>query len=195
MSSLEDRLYTYNFSVKMQNNVPTSTSQCDVDPTGDLILLVGKGKDQTPIRISSKVLSLASPVFARMFGPRYLEGHIPSKQARLSIPSFPLPEEDPEAMTWFCRAVHLQLIADGTKMKVGLILKIAALCDKYDASTALSGWSRLMMESTSDTLLQIYNHPSKHPPIIVEYTLYALYTSYTFRSPDFLVGDEEYCSS
>ena len=182
ISSLEDRLYTYNFLVNMQDNVPTSAPQCDVDPAGDLILLVGQGKDQKPIRVSSKVLSLASPVFATMFGPRYLEGHILSKQARFSTPSFRLPEEDPEAMTWFCRAIHLQLNADVATMNVGLILKLAALCDKYDTSTALSGWSRLEMEKISSSLLHIYNLPSRHPPTMVDFASYALYTSFTFKN-------------
>ena len=166
----------------MQNNVPTSAPQYDVDPAGDLILLVGQGKDQTPIRVSSKVLSLASPVFATMFGPRYLEGHVLSKQVKFSTPSFPLPEEDSEAMTWFCRAAHLQLNVDVATMNVGLILKLAALCDKYDASTALSGWSRLEMERISSSLLHIYDLPSRHRPTMVDFASYALYTSYAFKN-------------
>ncbi len=175
ISSLRDCLYTYNLSVNMQNRNPTSAPQCNVDPAGDLNLLVGQEENQRSIRVSSKVLSLASPVLAAMFGPRYLEGHILSEQARFSIPSFPLPEEDPEAMTWFCRALHHQVNADESGLGVGLILKIAALCDKYDASTALSGWTRLWMENLSHSLLQGYNTLSRHSVIV-------LYTSYVFKS-------------
>ena len=86
ISSLRDCLYTYNLSVNMQNSNPTSAPQYNVDPAGDLILLVGQKENQRPIRVSSKVLSLASPVFATMFGSRYLEGHVLSKQGRFSIP-------------------------------------------------------------------------------------------------------------
>ena len=165
----------------MQSSIPASTPQCNVDPAGDLTLLVGQERNQRPIRVSSKVLSLASPVFATMFGPRYLEGHILSKHAKFSIPSFPLPEEDPEAMTWFCRAVHLQLNANEKAMTVGLIRKIAALCDKYDASTALSGWSRLWMEDLSNSLLRIYNTVSEHPALVL-YISHAFSTSYVFKN-------------
>ena len=138
------------------------------------MLLVGKEENQRPIRVSSKVLSLASPVFATMFGPRYLEGHILSKQARFSTPSFPLPEEDPEAMIWFCRALHLQLNANETGMTVGLILKIATLCDKYDASTALSGWSHLWLQNLSNPMARDPTTPSRHAAKV-------LYMSYAFN--------------
>lgn len=178
MSSLQDCLYTYNFSVNMQSLVPTSTPQCDVDPAGDLILLVGQGNDQKPIRVSSKVLSLASPVFATMFGPRYLEGHVLSKQTKSSIPSFPLPDDHPEAMTWFCRAVHLQMNADVLGKNVSLMLKIAALCDKYDASTALSGWTCLLMERLSCLMLRDLNTPRKTPAM--RYCV--LHMSYAFKN-------------
>ena len=159
----------------MQNSNPTSAPHCNVDPAGDLILLVGQEENQRPIRVSSKVLSLASPVFATMFGPRYLEGHVLSKQARFSIPSFPLPEEDPEAMTWFCRAVHLQLSANERGMTVDLSVKIAALCDKYDASTALSGWSQLWLQNLSHPMLRDSTIPPRHPAK-------ALHMSYAFNN-------------
>ena len=146
-----------------------------MDPAGDLILLVGEKENQKPIRVSSKVLSLASPVFATMFGSQYLEGHILSEQARFSIPSFPLPEEDPEAMTWFCRAIHLQLNANETGMTVDLSLKVASLCDKYDASTALSGWSHSWLQNLSDPMLRDPTIPSRHPAKV-------LYMSYAFKN-------------
>lgn len=182
ISSLRDCLRTYNLSVNMQSghaSVNTQTGNAsvsmqtgdasanmrsgnvvyspryNVDPAGDLILLVGKEENQRPIRVSSKVLSLASPVFITMFGPRYFEGHVLPNQARLSIPSFPFPEEDPETMTWFCRALHLKSNADETKVTVGLIFNIAALCDRYDASAALGGWSRFWMEKLANSLLRI----------------------------------------
>ena len=163
----------------MQNRNPTSAPQCNVDPAGDLNLLVGQEGNQMSIRVSSKVLSLASPVFATMFGSRYLEGHVLSKQARFSIPSFPLPDEDPEAMTWFCRAVHLQLNANERGMTtVDLSVRIAALCDKYDASTALSGWSQFWLQTHLHPMQIDRTIPPRHPAE-------ALHISYAFKNHRF----------
>lgn len=88
----------------------------NVEPTGDLLLLVGsEGCEQKLIRVSSKVLSLASRVFATMLGPRFAECHPLSDQKSSKIggkPTLPLtialPEDDPELMSWFCNAIHLR---------------------------------------------------------------------------------------
>ena len=160
----------------MQGSNPTyAPPRHNVDPAGDLILLVGEGENQVPIRVSSKVLGLASPVFAAMFSPRYLEGHVLSKQAGLSIPSFPLSDEDPEAMRWFCRALHLQVDGNETEIAVGLRLKIATLCDKYRASTALSGWSQFWLRDLADPMVRDPTAPSAH-------TAKVLYMSYSFKN-------------
>ena len=160
----------------MQGSNPTyAPPRYNVDPAGDLILLVGEGENQVPIRVSSKVLGPASPVFAAMFSPRYLEGHVLSNQAGLSIPSFPLPDEDPEAMRWFCRALHLQVDGNETEIAVGLRLKIATLCDKYRASTALSGWSQFWLRDLADPMVRDPTAPSAHAAKV-------LYMSYSFKN-------------
>ena len=160
----------------MQGSNPRSAPpQYNVDPAGDLILLVGQEENQIPIRVSSKVLGLASPVFATMFGPRFLEGHVLANQARFSIPSFSLPDEDPEAMTWFCRALHLQVDGNETGITLGLRLQIATLCDKYDASTALSGWSQFWLQDLSDPMVRDPTVPSNHAAKV-------LYMSYAFKN-------------
>ena len=160
----------------MQGSNPRSTPpQYDVDPAGDLILLVGQEENQIPIRVSSKVLGLASPVFATMFGPRFLEGHVLANQARFSIPSFSLPDEDPEAMTWFCRALHLQVDGNETGISIGLRVKMAILCDKYDASTALSGWSQFWLRDLSDPMV-------RDPAVPTNQAANVLYMSYAFKN-------------
>lgn len=47
-----------------------------IDSSGDLILKLGK----TSLKVSSKVLSVASPVFRVMFGPHFQEGESLSKR-------------------------------------------------------------------------------------------------------------------
>ena len=160
----------------MEGNNPRSTPpQYDMDPAGDLILLVGQVENQIPIRVSSKVLGLASRVFATMFGPRFLEGHVLANQARFSTPSFSLPEEDPEAMTWFCRALHLQVDGNETGLSLGLLVRIAKLCDKYDASTALSGWSQFWLRDLSDPMVRDPTVPSSQAANV-------LLMSYAFKN-------------
>ena len=56
-------------------------------------------------------------------------------------------EDDPEAMVWFCRAFHLKLDANGKGPGFDLCLKLAILCDKYNALLALSGWSHRWIEA------------------------------------------------
>ena len=65
------------------------------DPHGDIILEVGN-KTGIGIRVSTKVLSLASKVFARMFSKDWANlGEITSN----NINCLRLPDEDFEAMT------------------------------------------------------------------------------------------------
>jgi hypothetical protein len=48
----------------------------NLDPSGDVVLMLG----ETSLRVSSKVLSVASPVFRAMFGPHFQEGESLSKR-------------------------------------------------------------------------------------------------------------------
>jgi BTB/POZ domain len=47
-----------------------------IDSSGDVILKLGKSS----LKVSSKVLSVASPVFRAMFGPHFQEGESLSKR-------------------------------------------------------------------------------------------------------------------
>ena len=49
---------------------PSSVNITTIDPNGDLVLDVGL----TSLLVSSKVLSVASPVFRTMLGPNFMEG-------------------------------------------------------------------------------------------------------------------------
>ena len=133
----------------------TVTDPDNVDPTRDLLLLVGsEGSEQKLIRVSSKVLGLASRVFAIMLGPRFAEGHVLSDQESSTAggkPTLPLiialPEDDPEAMSWFCNGIHLRQHLIPSRRFPLLIERIAILCDKYDAALALTPWSELWLSN------------------------------------------------
>jgi len=79
----------------------------EADPAGDLILVIGSGKDQESVLVSSRVLSLASPVLAAV-SSRFAEGHSLADPISSEIPKISLPEDDPEALTWLCEALHFK---------------------------------------------------------------------------------------
>ena len=131
----------------MANTSLTSTqaAKMDADPGGDLVLTIGSGDSQRSIRASSKVLSLASPVLAAMFSPhRFLEGIALSSS---NPPEIVLPEDDPGAVTMFCRLVHFrEQRGNQTDPSFNQLINMAVFCDKYDAGLALSPWSELWLQ-------------------------------------------------
>lgn len=76
------------------------------DPEGDLVLLVGS--EATPIRVSSRVLSLASPVFAAMLGPNFAEAQPLSDNVSREW-TVSLPDDDLHAMQRLCRFLHSRI--------------------------------------------------------------------------------------
>lgn len=123
---------------------PTQDAKMDADPEGDLVLVVGSGENQKSIRASSKVLSLASPVLAAMFSPRrFSEG---SALSSSNPPDIYLPEDNPEAVTMFCRFVHFREY-HGTQQTPSFnqLLNMALFCDKYDVGSALNPWCELWL--------------------------------------------------
>lgn len=100
---------------------------------------------QRLIRVSSKVLSLASPVLAATFSPKFAEGCALSDKNPISVPTINFPNDDPEAMIWLCEAFHFKH-PETMGLEFPLMKEIAILCDKYDMSKALRSWSELWMK-------------------------------------------------
>ncbi|KAL6715639.1 hypothetical protein ACLMJK_006600 [Lecanora helva] len=123
----------------------------DADPTGDLLLLVGPSVGLNPsqngsIRVSSKVLSLASPVFATMMSPKFAEGQNAGKNDWTISP----PDDDPEAMSVICSVIHFVDVA--SEVSFSILEKIATICDKYDFAKAIKGWSESALQPWKYTL-------------------------------------------
>lgn len=115
----------------------------EIDSGGDVIFIVGCDKLTTRLLVSSKALSLASPVFAVMFSPRFKEG----SNLNSSCPSeVPLPEDDPEAMTLLCNCLHFRHDHIPRNVEFSLLKALAILCDKYDAAKAISVWIILWLQ-------------------------------------------------
>ncbi|KAK3950020.1 hypothetical protein QBC32DRAFT_218323 [Pseudoneurospora amorphoporcata] len=94
----------------------------------DIVLIVGPGKEQIPA--VSAILKAASPLFAAMLSPSWLE----SKSKEIS-----LPDDDADAMRFITLTLSYQNENEiVTRPRVAMeILKIAMAVDKYDLCMAL----------------------------------------------------------
>lgn len=94
-----------------------------IDPEGDIILICG----ETEFQVSSKVLSLASPVFKALFGPNFAEGQpSPSKASRIQ-----LHDDDAESMRFMCAVLHHKC-ASANGIGLERLERLAVITDKYD---------------------------------------------------------------
>jgi hypothetical protein len=123
---------------------PLSEEMVKIDSDGDVLFIVSScDKPTARLLVSSKVLSLASPVFAAMFSPRFKEG----SSLNPGCPSeVPLPEDDPEAMTLLCNCLHFRTDHIPRNVDFSLLKALAILCDKYNVARAISAWNILWLQ-------------------------------------------------
>jgi len=81
---------------------PSEMVNIDIAAEGDVILVL----QQTRLRVSSAILSSASPVFKTMFGPNFLEGQ--GQRSAGDPREVTLHDDDLCAMTRLCRLLHHQ---------------------------------------------------------------------------------------
>lgn len=103
-----------------------------IDQEGDVILICGEDEFQ----VSSKVLSLASPVFKALFSPRFAEGQpTSSKAARIQ-----LRDDDVESMRFMCAVLHHKC-APVNGIGLERLERLAVVTDKYDVRCiSISTW-------------------------------------------------------
>ncbi|KAF8253357.1 hypothetical protein K440DRAFT_642325 [Wilcoxina mikolae CBS 423.85] len=114
-----------------------------IDPAGDvtirLITTDSSDSEQklTTVQVSSKCLSLASPVFAAMLRPTFLEGSQLHDTGSVTIDL----EDDPKAMLIILQALHLRGREVPEKTPdIDTLLNMALIVDKYDLRAALLSW-------------------------------------------------------
>ncbi|OAP54365.1 hypothetical protein AYL99_11466 [Fonsecaea erecta] len=117
----------------------------DIDPVGDLVIEI----DHERLRISSKVLSLASPVFNVMLRSGFKEGNVQTTDDSPRV--IPLPEDDLEAFKLVCRVIHFQLDHIPQELKIESLEKLALVCDKYQCTVAMRHCAALLLQRLSDT--------------------------------------------
>ncbi|EXJ87774.1 hypothetical protein A1O1_04701 [Capronia coronata CBS 617.96] len=122
-----------------------------VDTDGDLILDVGKevnlkteDKDAgtlptsaTPVRVSSKILTLSSPVFKAMFTGKFREGYLALSQT--NPPVVELPEDEVLAMLRLCRILHHKE-SPLVQVSFASMHRVAIASDKYQCGSAVVPW-------------------------------------------------------
>lgn len=122
-----------------------------VDPEGDLMLKVGrkvrgqkrKIEDERAvpnakvIKVSSKILTISSPVLKAMLTGNSREGQ-PSLNQN-NPPTLELPEDAPEYMEALCKVLHYHPQA-AKRRSFSDIQEIALISDKYQCGRVLAPW-------------------------------------------------------
>ena len=83
------------------------------------------------IRVSSKHLTLASPVFRAMLKVKYKEGLDLCSQGHVELP---LPDDNPAAFLIILRLIHGQIRKVPRKIDFWMLTELAILVDKYELS-------------------------------------------------------------
>jgi hypothetical protein len=133
-----------------------------IDPNGDVILLLSRSDVDVHLRVSSNVLSLASPVLAETLEPHFRNR---SCARTNSLPSIFLTGDDPEAFTLLCNTIHFRTDAILQSPSPSCLENLAVICHKYKCASAIkihtASWMR--------------NHPKEvrdlHRLLVVAYAL------------------------
>ena len=121
----------------------------NIDPSGNVILEVLYPDGQKRLLVSSKVLTLVSPVFAAILKSSFREGlsHYPT-----SAVSIPLPDDDAEAFIVLCNTIHFRTNDVPEKLTLMCLVNLAIICDKYNCTSALAPWSAMWLQAKIDSL-------------------------------------------
>ena len=114
----------------------------DIDPEGDIVLILQDVK----LQVSSRVWSLASPVSKAMFGPHFAEGPPTSNRTRRIV----LQDDDAEAMGVMCNVLHPKYCS-WTPIGLDCLEKVAILTDIYDYIRAMYYWAKCEIFVSKDT--------------------------------------------
>jgi hypothetical protein len=99
---------------------------------------VDKKPETRELIVSSKVLSLASPVFKAMLSGRFKEGIDLAEGIASTKPyTLNLPDDDAEATIILCKILHFNINNVPEKPTPVCLEKLAFLCDKYQCISAM----------------------------------------------------------
>lgn len=110
-------------------------STINLDPTGDLTVLVDIDHEKTRLIVSSQALCLASPVWRAMLNPE--SGFQEATSADRTI-SFP--DDDAQTLLLLLRICHLRFSEVPQTLDLNQFFETAILCDKYDMVSLIRPW-------------------------------------------------------
>ncbi|KAF2099017.1 hypothetical protein NA57DRAFT_76253 [Rhizodiscina lignyota] len=120
----------------------------DIDTNGDVIFVVGS--PGVRFRVSSHIVSAASPVFKAMFNGVFAEGQGLSRESPKEIP---LPEDEVENVRLFCLISHFRNLDIPNRVAAKQLRDFAIFVDKYNCAVtmylAIEKWFTLIARSDS----------------------------------------------
>jgi len=130
----------------MPGEIIRTTIVSDVDIALEFTTPEGKAH----LLVSSRVLSLASLVFARMFKSRFKEG-LGNKTTTVGPVTIPLPEDDEAAFKLLCSVLHFRLSDPTHTPDLDLLLSLFISCDKGDFTNAVIPSAELWLQDVNQS--------------------------------------------
>ena len=118
----------------------------ELDPKGDLVLKIGIHPNRL-IRVSTKHLTVTSPVFEALLSPNFREG----QTIRDCSDPLLLPDDDPKDMETLLKILHHKH-GQPSEIKPHDLVGLAVVGDKYDCMTALTSTFHLIITLWLETI-------------------------------------------
>lgn len=104
----------------------------ELDARGDFIIeLSSQSSEKTHLLVSSKVLTLLSPVLGKVFEKGKNRARADGEKGG-ATPVIPLPDDDEEVFTIICNIAHHKMEGIPDTLKPDALAKFAEICKKYD---------------------------------------------------------------
>ena len=114
-----------------------------LDYVGDVVLIVeGESPNTAKFLVSSKIMSLASPVFAALFSQNFSEG---GQLIEGNRPEITFRDDDPAVMRQILGILHYK--DPGDEINAKMLANIAIHCDKYTCTRPLRPWIKIWFTS------------------------------------------------
>ena len=107
----------------------------NLDPTGDLKIVIDIDHEKTCVIVSSQALCLASPVWRAMLNPK--SGFQEATSADRTIYFL---DDDVQTLLLLLRICHLRFSEVPQTLDLDQLFETAILCDKYDIVTLIRPW-------------------------------------------------------
>jgi hypothetical protein len=139
----------------------------DIDPNGDLILIVGP--DQIRFKVARAVCRLACPSWNAMFSGRFVEGYATEVE---------LPADDAEALLLLLNILYYRTSSIPVlgPLSLQLIARVAQLADKYDlvnhVQSRIDDWLRVAALWPTDNVQAIRHGWAMSDPAGAESNFY-----------------------